>query len=93
MILSKGPNIINTKVRDAVNEQIHNATCNGMIEQVAKIGTEEYIVSINTTDVPEFSLKKHLTIPVDINFMNLKTNETNEETANENLYEEHIFET
>lgn len=49
-----------------------------MIEQVAKIGTEQYIVSVNTTDVPEFANMKFLTIPVDINFKNLKTNETNE---------------
>ena len=49
-----------------------------MIEQVAQIGTEQYIVSVNTTDVPEFAEMKFLTIPVDINFKNLKTNETNE---------------
>lgn len=38
-ILSKGPNIINTKVKDSLNEQLHSFTCNGMIEQVAPIGT------------------------------------------------------
>ncbi len=40
LVLSKGPNIINTKVRDSLNEQIHNATCNNMIEQITPIGTE-----------------------------------------------------
>ncbi len=35
---------------------------------------------------------KFLTIPLDINFKNLKTNVTNEETANENLVDEHIYE-
>ena len=63
-----------------------------MIEQVAQIGTEEYILSVNTTDVPEFADMKFLTIPLDINFKNLKTNETNEETENENLVDEHIYE-
>ena len=63
-----------------------------MIEQVAPIGSEQYIVSINTTDIPEFADLKFLTIPLDINFKNLKTNVTNEETANENLVDEHIYE-
>jgi hypothetical protein len=63
-----------------------------MIEQYAQLGREEYIVSINTTDIPEFAELKYLTIPVDINFKNLRTNTTNEETANENLVEEHIYE-
>lgn len=49
-----------------------------MIEQVSPIGTEQYIVSLNTTDVPYFAEMKFLTIPVDINFKNIKTNETNQ---------------
>lgn len=37
-IISRGPNLINTKVKDAINQAIHDATCNGMIEQLLPIG-------------------------------------------------------
>jgi len=69
-IISRGPNIINTKIKDALNQAIYDATCNGMIQQLLPIGYETYIISVNTTDVPYFANKKILSIPVDINFQN-----------------------
>ncbi len=62
--------MIDTKIRDAINEAIHDATCNGMIEQVLPIGHETYVVSVKTTDVPYFADLKYLSIPVDINLQN-----------------------
>ena len=38
LVKSRVPNIINTKVRDTLNEAINKATCNGLIQEIVPIG-------------------------------------------------------
>jgi hypothetical protein len=79
VLIPRIPTLVASAIKDKVNPLITSYTCN-RVSEIVPINNHEYVLTINTTKVPEFDSKlKYLGVPIDITFQNMETNETNDE--------------
>lgn len=85
------PGIIKSAITEKVNPLISQYACS-RIEEDLSVGTQSYILVVNTTRVPEFDEGlKYLRVPLDITLQNLRSNETNDELERDDLPEDQLF--
>jgi hypothetical protein len=90
-LLPRVPNMLNNMAQNTINPLIESKTCS-RIEQEVTIKDSTYILTINTTKIPEFDENlKYFGVPIDITFQNVKTNETNYDVEKDGLPSSTIY--
>ena len=72
---SRLPNMINNLAHTTINPLITEYTCKG-VEDIAMIGTQSYVATVNTTEVPKFN-GQNLYLFIDLTLKNEITNKSN----------------
>ena len=67
--------MINNLAHTTINPLITEYTCKG-VEDIAMIGTQSYVATVNTTEVPKFN-GQNLYLFIDLTLKNEITNKSN----------------